>query len=380
MGFTDGTEHLLGTPMDLQKAFDRAKAQLMSNPESTFICSIFFSMEHKWDSSIPTACTDGRTIWFNPESFMDLTEPQRVSRCAHETWHIALDHLVRCGERDQKKFNYAADIVINNMLIDAGFMPIPTWVIRREFNGLSTEQVYDQLPDDEEYPEVDDLMLNQAEDKTEYKQFLDSVISQAVMAAQMAGDDPGKLPGDVQLYIKNLTKPKLPWNRIVQRYVRALVKKDYSYRKPNRRYFPDLIAPTAYSETIENAAVLIDVSGSVHDYQFKQFASEIHSLLKSVKPEKISVVHFDYIIREVDVVRSTKDLMKVQFTGRGGTRISPAIDWINENKPTFAVIFTDGYFNNYTDKPKIPIIWVIIDNPGYEARYGKVIHFQSRPE
>lgn len=70
-------------------------------------------------------------------------------------------------------------------------------------------------------------------------------------------------------------------------------------------------------------AVAVDTSGSVTDDQFTRFITEIHSILRTMNPEKITVVQFDTHIKSVDEVRNVHELSTLKFTGRGGTKDYP---------------------------------------------------------
>jgi predicted metal-dependent peptidase len=69
-------------------------------------------------SFIPTACTDGHTVWINPEFFVGLSPKQRVFLIGHELLHPLLNHLTRLSTYAHHIQNRAADFEINNMLRD----------------------------------------------------------------------------------------------------------------------------------------------------------------------------------------------------------------------------------------------------------------------
>jgi predicted metal-dependent peptidase len=95
-----------------------------------------------------------------------------------------------------------------------------------------------------------------------------------------------------------------------------------------------------------------------------------------MKPNKITVVQFDTELKSVDEVKSIEELLKIKFTGRGGTLIKPVIDHINATKPQLALILSDGGFHFYDGvETKHQLIWVIYNSPAWVAPYGKVIHY-----
>ena len=104
------------------RALSKCKVSLMLEKNSVFYSTIVFSLESIWDTSIPTASTNGLNLKINPEWFMALSPKQRIGLVVHEANHVALLHPVRLGDRDPEVFNMAADHMINLMLLDNGFI------------------------------------------------------------------------------------------------------------------------------------------------------------------------------------------------------------------------------------------------------------------
>lgn len=362
-----------------QKALDKAKIQLMSQPDSAFFTSVCFSMKHIWDETIPTACTNGIEIRYSPQFFMEQSAEEQVFLLLHETLHVALQHMTRLNGRDPRKWNIAADYVINYMLVARGFKMPKGGLYDKQYAGYSADEVYDMLPEDpkEELP-MDDLESPGSDaDIADTQEKLDDILVRASIQSKMAGDAPGTIPGEIELYINSLLNPKLPWHAILRKWMTKLSKTDYTWRRPNRRFFPKHYLPSQYSQSLCDIAVAADISGSVTDDQFLQFASEVYAIIKKEQPDTLKFILFDTEIKSINDIKTAEDLKNVKFTGRGGTNIEPVIEWAKENKPHLLVIFTDGGFRNNLPDPRIPIVWVINDNPGYTARWGKTIHFDT---
>ena len=208
---------------------------------------------------------------------------------------------------------------------------------------------------------------------------MDEILVRAAIQSKARKEGPGSIPGDIQIYLHNLLNPKLPWNQILQRYLKQATKEDYSFRKPNRRYFPKLILPSLYSQKVEDLAIAIDTSGSITDEQFHQFISETHSLLRMMKPQKLSLIQFDTSIKSVDTIKNIHDLMQVKFSGRGGTLIAPVLEWANENKPKVLLVFSDGEFYWPGIETKVNTIWLIHGEHPFAPPFGKTINYKINP-
>ena len=363
---------------DINKALNKAKIQLMSRPDTSFFTTICFSLNFLWDDSIRTACTNGSYLKFNPEFFKSLSPDERVFLLVHESCHVAYMHMDRVQNRNKDKWNIAADHVINLMLIERGFiMPAGknAGLADPAYKGMNTEKVYELLPD----PTGEDTDRDIVESdlpQEEFERTIEDILVRASIQSKMDEDKAGTIPGDIQLFLNGLLKPKLPWHRILQKQLQAFAKNDYSFKKPNRRLFPKYYLPSLYSENLMNIAIAVDISGSVTDLEFKQIVTEVHSIFRMMKPEKISLIQFDTEIKSVNEIHNLYELMTVQFAGRGGTDIRPVIQWANDNKPQLLLIFTDGGFRHHGETTKVNTIWLIHDNQKFTASYGRVINYE----
>ena len=364
------------------QALSKAKIQLMARPDSAFFTTVCFSLKHVWSNQIPTAATDGRQILFNPTFFMSLNVEEQVFLLLHESMHVAYLHMARLQDRNHRRWNHAADYVINQQLVDRGFKMPSCGLLDAQYAGKSTEEVYDLLPDNPPssggQDAWDDLMPGNGDPAAAeaLTQEIQDILVRAQIQSKMSNDKPGTIPGDIQVYLDKLLDPKLPWNRILQKYLNSFAKNDYTWQKPSRRFFPQYHLPSLNGQKLMDLAIAIDISGSVSDHDFSVFVSEIHSILRMMKPEKITVIQFDTQLQHVNEVRNVKELMALQFHGRGGTLIEPVMEWAKEKKPQLLLVFSDGEFNMPEDKPKnSEVLWLIHNNDRFKPPFGKTIHY-----
>ncbi len=358
-------------------ALERAKIALMASEDSAFFTTVCFSMKHIWDERITTACTDGLEIRYSPEFFMNLDADEQLFLLLHETLHVALVHMTRLNGRNPRKWNIAADYVINYMLVQRGFKMPEGGLYESQYAGMHTDEVYDLLPDNpaQELPMEDLKAPENPEDLEKTQGQIDDILVRATLQAQMAGEAAGSIPGEIQMYVDSLLNPKLPWHRLLQRYMTRVIKSDYTFRKPNRRFFPKHCLPSMFTTSLVDIAMAIDASSSVTPDQYLRFVSEGYGLLSKYKPDTLTLVQFTARLRSVDPITSATDMKNLHFHRYGGTDIGPVMDWAVENKPNLLLVFTDGHFSNNSPDPGVPIVWIINGNPGFTAPYGKVIHF-----
>jgi predicted metal-dependent peptidase len=361
---------------EIQKAYDKAKIGLMAKQDTAFFTTIVFSLKLIWDWLTPTAATDGSSIRVSPEFFMSLDPEERIFLLVHESMHVALLHMTRLAGRNHQKWNIACDHYINLMLTERGFRMPRNGLADPQYKGLSSDEIYPLLPDQPQSSTFQMDLELPTEPVEELTQEVEDILIRAAMQSKMQNDKPGSIPGDIEIFLNKLLNPKLPWQRILQKYIQNLSKHDYSWRKPNRRFFPNHYLPSMFSEKLMDIAIAVDASGSVSDDDFKVFVSETHGILKMMKPDKITLIQFDRNIKSVDRINNIRDLMNVKFIGRGGTSIEPVMDWAAENKPKLLLIFTDGGFYFHTDEYKTNTVFLIHNNPGFTSPYGKVIHYE----
>jgi predicted metal-dependent peptidase len=359
-------------------ALSRAKIGLISRKDSVFITTVLFSLSLRWSTNIPTAATNGTELLLNEDFFMELPPAQREFLLAHEAWHVCLEHMIRIGNLDPKRYNKAGDYVINLILTKAGLEMIPCGLLDKAFKGMSTQEVYDLLPVEEDDPfQCDVLPLEDCEDSTiEQKEMeVTNIVMRAVAQSKMSSDSVGTVPGDIERMINEIINPKLPWQTLLQNYVSALAKQDYSWRKPNRRYFPSAYLPKLYSDSVDNIAIAIDTSGSVSQEDFSTFISEIEGIREILNPETTTIIDFDSQIKAIHKITRDDNLRDIPFKGYGGTDLRPMMKEVIKLDPTVLIVFSDLYCTPILEDTNIPTIWICISHPKAKVNFGELIHF-----
>jgi predicted metal-dependent peptidase len=95
---------------------------------------------------LPTAATDGKDIFYNPDYLHSLPVTQQDGLLLHEVLHAALLHVVRQGVREAELWNIAADIVVNGIICKQGIFELPPGRLRdQKLEDLSVEEIYELL-------------------------------------------------------------------------------------------------------------------------------------------------------------------------------------------------------------------------------------------
>ena len=110
-----------------------------------FFGSVVASVDYKENKDIPTAGTDGETIYYNPKYLESLSVEEQTFIFAHEVCHIAFNHILRSEGKDPELWNIATDGVINQFLKRDGLKMVLGGVDMAEAINYDAEQLYDKL-------------------------------------------------------------------------------------------------------------------------------------------------------------------------------------------------------------------------------------------
>jgi predicted metal-dependent peptidase len=340
-----------------------------------FLGSLLLFAETVSTDSISTAATNGRQIFINPEFFNGLTLDQQEAILLHEVLHAALLHVPRGIGRHAKRWNIAADIVINGVLAREGFA-LPKDSIRAEaLEQFSVEEVYDLLEEppwaeqdlflvssdllmqggmsDEQGPMTGSLGQEQAREMEAHWR---SALEQAnVMAESLLQ---GSLPASLHRELQTLKGGQLNWRHYLWRY---LVRTPIDFRDFDRRF----VGKRIYLETLEgetvSVAVCVDTSGSINNEQIRIFLSEVQSILLAYPHLDCQLYYADAALHGPYVLTTHANLPTP--IGGGGTDFRPFFTQLTrDNSPwttTVAVYLTDGYGYFPFQTPPFPVLWVV---------------------
>lgn len=103
----------------------------------------------------PTTGTDARRFYYNPEYIDSLTLAQTQFMLAHEALHCALSHFARRQHRVKHRWDLACDFAVNPLLVEDGLHPPYDAMILDQYKGMTAEEIYPLLQEDENYQTVD---------------------------------------------------------------------------------------------------------------------------------------------------------------------------------------------------------------------------------
>ncbi|HET9909515.1 MAG TPA: VWA-like domain-containing protein [Anaerolineales bacterium] len=372
----------MDTTFDLDSILSVLRTRLCSR--TPFLGSLLLFAETISVDTIPTAATNGRQIMINPQFFERLTLDQQEAVLLHEVLHAALLHVSRGTGRDAKRWNIAADIVVNGILTREGFNLPADSVQDQTLERFSVEEVYDLLeksPWDKKgfalgSPDLltQDGMgneqnsmpgaLGQEQMRATDAHWRNAFEQASVMAETLLH---GSLPASIQRELQTLKGGQLNWRHYLWRY---LVRTPIDFGEFDRRF----VGKGLYLETLEgetvSVAVAVDTSGSINDEQIQLFLSEVLSILLAYPQLNCQLYYADAVLH--GPYELTPYASFPSPVGGGGTDFRPFFTKLaQDHSPwvtTVAVYLTDGYGFFPSEPPSFPVLWVVTPG-GLDSSY-----------
>ena len=379
-----------------------------------FFATLLLQMPRIEDPSIPTACTNGVHIRYNPTFIESLTPSEVAGLLAHEVLHPALGHLKRLPAN--KEGNIAGDYVINNFLDDYNReaknrrLDLPAGgCLDHKYDGMSAEEVLADLrrnqppppppppngkPEDgdgdgegEDESDQDGDESKEGKDKSQGKgkgkgkgqddlrtqgeggwgEFEEQAASEELSKDDMASEwerrviqaatackMQGKLPGCVEALLKDLIDPDIPWEQLLERFYDQTAANDYSWRKPDRRFLPhDIVVPDLQDETLGEVVVAVDTSGSIFSdpEALASFKGAVNGLLAKSRPSKTHLIYCDAAVQ--GKVEESLDGAPIDIVprGGGGTDFRPVGTYIEKHNITPRVcVYLTDLYGTFPDR------------------------------
>lgn len=362
--------------------------------------------------------SDGKTFYYNSDYIDALDQEQTQFALSHEALHCALSHFYRKGHRVQHRWDLACDYAVNPMLMKDGLKPTPDALYLREYEGMTAEEIYPCLEDNENSGERDleknkqdnsrnddeqsespqskgnndtdrerekndrkDGEGDQAESQDQGQnknkgrgssrppemsqqemEDLSVQWQQRMAGAAQQALQSGKLEGEMARMVDHLLQPKLPWRMLLARYMSSTARDDYSYSRPSTRRGDPAVYPGLRS-TETNIVVAVDTSGSISEQEIKEFISEVDAIKSQVRA-RVTLLSCDsdlnygcpWFFEPWDEFK-----FDVDMRGGGGTNFRPVFAWTEEQDraPDLLIYFTDaeGFFPEA--EPAFPVTWLV---------------------
>ncbi len=356
---------------------------------SPFFATLALFAHYRPSLTIPTAATDGRDVFYNPHFMAALSDDHFDGVLLHEVLHAALLHVTRCSHRDPQRWNIAADVVVNGILIQQGFSLPEGHVRNLELERLAVEEVYALLPQALQESVVLDLLEASPEDAQEAqpregeadkgslasrgkparkrveggalgeaeKAAIERHWKKAVQQAQavVRGLGKGSLPAGLERAFDLSGPSELDWKTLLWRF---LVRTPTDFVGYDRRH----LGRGLYLETLEGESltvyIAVDTSGSVDDALVRRFLGEVQGILRAYPHLKAQLYYADAALYGPHELKANSEIPPPQ--GGGGTSFVPFFEEVARGAHEGVCVYlTDGYGDFPAEAPQLPTLWVV---------------------
>jgi predicted metal-dependent peptidase len=340
-----------------------------------FLAALALFAKYEVTRVVPTAATDGATIYVNPDFWAPLTPAQQDGLLLHEVLHAALGHCWRRGLRDPQVWNIAADIVINGMILADPTAALPPNGMRDlRLERFGTEEVYELLQRD--FARLPPLAMSDlleaapgTERDTREQTGIDALRRTALeghwrhaleQAAAIARTQGGDVPAHLRREMEALQPARLDWRAVLWRY---LVQTPHDFSGFDRRH----IGRGLYLDQLEGETVrvfvCVDTSGSIADADMAAFLSEVQGVLRAYPHLRCDLYYADAQAHGPFPLHPHGDWPVP--VGGGGTDFRPFFEKIaqaarEEDIPhALAIYLTDGHGAFPAEPPPLATLWVV---------------------
>ncbi|UQN05888.1 VWA-like domain-containing protein [Deinococcus sp. QL22] len=373
-------------PPDFQRLISGSRLRIRN--KSAFFATLLLHAEFVPSQEVAAAGTDGERVYVNPEVAASLPPDVLDGLLLHEVLHAALSHVQRRGPREKKRWNRAADLIVNGMVTAAG-LPVPPQNSGAQapqdehLEKLSVEEVYTSL-EGEEHPgdeDSDDLMdgppgdappKNGKSGQQAAKQW-SQALAQARSVDAMSGGK-GDDPLGMHRELMRLAPARLDWRAHLWRF---LARTPVDFGGFDRRFVGRGLYLEALDDESLSALVAVDTSGSVDDEAVRALVSEVQGVLGAYPHVRATLYYADteaygpFDLRPGDPVPPPQ--------GGGGTDFRPIFRLLDAHEPDVLIYLTDGYGDFPDTPPRMPTLWVVppggLEDEGFP--FGEVLRLEE---
>ena len=400
---------------------------------------LLMHMIYSIDEGCETAYTDGERIAFSPTFLEELSDKELDFVMMHEILHVVLRHCLRGEDKDNERYNIAADIVINSTIMHENDDKASSITLSKYGESMhiapdgkegyfyTAEEVYEMLKSKQKDSDsgnekskkagnvaskngragkvqqsrknMDKPVAKRWDDHSQWGKFEEDSRLRDVWVKNFAEcceainvrealNNRGTLPMFAQRMLEKLKKPQTDWRMILNDFIQEEIC-DYSFSPPDRRFqdspffLPDF-NEMGKNDNVSDILFFIDTSGSISDNDMTTAFSEIKGAIDQYDGKlKGWLGFFDAAIIEPKPFSSFEEFIVIKPAGGGGTDFQIIFEYVDQHmkgkEPNCIIILTDGCapFPKEELANDIPVLW-LINNQDVTPPWGKVARFTVR--
>ena len=372
---------------------------------------LIMGSEYMFSDDLPTAAATTvptPLIIFNPKFLTDELKDrgERAFVLAHEALHIFLMHIGRQAENGYHHglWNVATDFMINSFLKELGcsLLNMPDMCLYdAKFKSKGADEIYhilleeaNQDPEqaaanyggggasggkngksggkgkygkDYQRPidEVDSTRMSDST-KNDIKQRIAGATANAGGSDSMSTSGVGDLLRELEALVESV----VPWQQLLQEFVKSTTSDRYTYNRISRRS-GRVLFPTRDGEAID-IVIGVDTSGSMSQSDIDDAMSEIKGILSTYDNWTMTLLSCDTGVTHMGDFNSEDGddfsvVASAGLNGGGGTDMDVMVDYVmngdidRDELPSVMVVITDGYIPDIpsADEDEMPVLVVV---------------------
>ena len=334
----------------------KARVYLLKN--NAFFGKLAMDLDFVESKQFDTMAVDGQRIFYNPDFTNKITFLETVGVIAHEVLHVVFKHHLRRNDRDPFYWNVAGDYVINDVLLDEGFV-LPLEPLHDPlYHKTTTEKVYadvykgndsDSDSDSDSgdsdsgwskeelskrmFGEVIDAISEEDGEALSKKEIekLEQEINDKVIDAEQISKSMGK-GGDAFKSMMDMVKQQsVSWEEVLSNLVLdKTITNDYNFNNPNRRFiYKNMYLPSVEKKPSPKGAIALDISGSIDKETMAMMQDAVNNIVPVANFEELTVLYCDDAIRQVDTFTAGEEI-ELDYIRGGGTDYEPVMKYIDK--------------------------------------------------
>lgn len=377
--------------MEPAKKLIKARVALQFDHPFFGYLALGLTPKEQLDLQPPTMATDGTYLYYHPDFVNEIGLDELMGVIAHEIGHVILNHIQRQQRREHLRWNVAADLAVNYIVLKEFHLPKGV-LSDPDYDNKEAEWIYNQLPiekinvptldshevwknwgngDNDQSDQDKAQGVKQGSKAEDAAQRWRELVAQASNQARMRG----KLPGHLEQIVGELLEPKLSWRAILRDMVTSAARSDYRLTPPNKKHLWRGFYLPGITGTEVKVGFGIDSSGSIPDIVIKEAFSELQGICEAYEDYTVwgfvcdSVIHQRFELHPGDPIPRT-------VQGRGGTSfIEPLKE--AEKLPISAFVYITDLDGAFPDKePPFQVIWLATTDR--KAPWGYVIRYPTK--
>lgn len=377
---------------------DKARDWSLRTPAAIFYGVLASNLRDVSDSSIPTACTDGKMIRWNEKFLSALTDEEVRFVLLHEAMHCGLGHFWRLPVNADG--NRAGDYAINMILHKIPGLKMPSGgLLDARFDGMAEEEILSvllrekkkqndgQKKDQQQQSEPKNGQqadeggcggfTEAAEDvgEEEMQEKWEGAVMQADFVSKTLGQ--GSAPGEMQRMIDAVKIQSVSWKNEMADFIRSSVscRSDWS-RSSRRMATASVIHPRRKKDAPATVVFVRDTSGSVDGTVLSEFNAHIETAIAETGCPAVVIDADADILAEYSI--QPGDEIPQQAKGGGGTDFRPAFVRVAEmadaGEQIAGVVYLTDLDGPQPDSSEFPTLW--LSTTGKKAATGRTVHIK----